>query len=249
MTLHFFDIDDVPEYGLPGAILLQNLRYWIAHNHANGTHFIDGRTWTYNSAAAYRTQFPYLSEDTIQRTLKKLVDKGVLLRRGNPNDGRDRTGWYAFVDEETHLTKVMATRLHSAKSRKAFRKSAESIPYQCGMHAAKARDIYTETNVNTNVSTESLWSERSGAVRARKSNSRSWWESASGIEAQGRRMGVKRAVSEPLPIYLVRVAKVSGCGPWIEHVLERAQRDGTEHLQNVAQFLGDDLLPSGWTVK
>lgn len=249
MTLHFFDTGDVPEYGLQGAILLQNLRYWIAHNHANGKHCIDGRTWTYNSAAAYRTQFPYMSEDTIQRTLKKLVDRGVLLRRGNPNDGRDRTGWYAFVDEETHLAKVMATRLHSAKSRHAFRKFAESIPSERGVHAAELRSLYIETNVNTKVNMESLSPERAGAVRARKSDSRSWWESASGIEAQGRSMGVKRAASEPLPIYLVRVAKVSGCGPWIEHVLERAQRDGAEHLQRVVQFLGDDLLPSGWTIK
>ncbi|HDR9152798.1 TPA: hypothetical protein QDA88_005206 [Burkholderia vietnamiensis] len=249
MTLHFFDTDDVAEYGLPGAILLQNLRYWIAHNHANGTHCIDGRTWTYNSAAAYRTQFPYLSEDTIQRTLKKLVDKGVLLRRGNPNDGRDRTGWYAFVDEETNLAKVMVTKLHSAKSRNAFRKPAGSIPYKRGMHAAEVRDLYIETNVNTNLNTGLLSSGLVGAVRARKSDFQPWWESASGIEAQGRRMGVERRRNEPLPTFLVRVAKASGCGPWIEHVLERARRDGAEHLQNVARFLGDDLLPSDWTIK
>ncbi|PLZ02560.1 hypothetical protein CY652_10640 [Burkholderia sp. WAC0059] len=130
MAVHLFDTDDVPEHGLIGAILLYNLRFWIFNNQANGKNFIDGRTWTFNSAQAYKKQFPYLSEDQIQRNLRKLIDSGVLLRRSNPDDGRDRTGWYALVDEARQLA---------------------AMPQASELHSAKSRDDYISTDVNTDI--------------------------------------------------------------------------------------------------
>lgn len=68
-----------------------------------------------------------------------------------------------------------------------------------------------------------------------------WWESDSGITAQGKSKRVERRPSETTPDYLIRVAQASGRGPWIEHVLKRWQ--GTARYQSIVEFFGDQLLP------
>ena len=97
--VHSFCVDDATKYGVHEAILLYNLRYWIAKNKAKKKNFHDGRTWTYNSHRAFAKLFPYLSESQIQRALANLVTKGAILK-GNYNRVRyDRTTWYAVVEE------------------------------------------------------------------------------------------------------------------------------------------------------
>lgn len=72
----------------------------------------------------------------------------------------------------------------------------------------------------------------------------SWWESASGIEAQGRRVSVTQKKGELMPDYLVRVAGASGRGPWIDHVLSESRRGNEQRYQQIVAFFRDsDLLP------
>lgn len=112
---HSFDVSIATEHGVNSAILIENLRFWIAKNAANKKHFHDSRTWTYNSAKAFAELFPYMSEDNIQRTLKKLEDRGVVLS-GNYNlNPYDRTKWYSL--DESYL---------SANTGNTFRENAES---------------------------------------------------------------------------------------------------------------------------
>lgn len=144
MTLHHFDIDDAREHGVVAAVLIQNLRFWIVHNRANRTHEFNGRTWTFNSAKAFVELFPYLSEDQIQRQMKKLADTGVLLRRADPEEPWNRTTWYAFVDEEKYLPPL------SKPQPAPFRRSAECRPQNCGVGAAKLRNLSTDVNTDVN---------------------------------------------------------------------------------------------------
>ena len=86
-------------YGIEEAILIHNFHYWITENKANDRNFFDGRYWTYNSQRAYKDLFPYMNEGKIKRTIKSLIDKGLLMK-GNHNENQyDRTNWYAFTDE------------------------------------------------------------------------------------------------------------------------------------------------------
>ena len=41
--------------------MIFNLAYWIRHNEANGLHYHDGRTWTFNSVEAFTKLFPFWS--------------------------------------------------------------------------------------------------------------------------------------------------------------------------------------------
>ncbi|WP_321878455.1 hypothetical protein [Paraburkholderia bannensis] len=69
-----------------------------------------------------------------------------------------------------------------------------------------------------------------------------WWLGGeSTIGAQGRNVRVERRATETTPEYLVRVAKASGRGPWIDHVLKYWR--GTARFPHVCEFLAD-VLPA-----
>jgi hypothetical protein len=100
---HSFDTAHAKQYGLPEAVVIYNLQFWIVRNRANGEHFHDGRTWSYNSVRAFEKVFDYLSPKQIRGALERLVDKGVLVTGRYSEDARDRTNWYGFADESRFL--------------------------------------------------------------------------------------------------------------------------------------------------
>lgn len=72
------------------AIIMQQMHYWLQRSN----NVVDGHRWIYNSAHDWQKQFPWLTEKTIQRYLKSLVDDGWLIS-GNYNKAKfDRTKWY-----------------------------------------------------------------------------------------------------------------------------------------------------------
>ena len=96
---HWFNIDIAAEYGIPCAVLLEHIWFWISKNEADGRHFHDGMYWTYCSVKAFSKLFPYLSEKQIRTALDKLRREGILIT-GNYNDEvYDRTLWYALTEK------------------------------------------------------------------------------------------------------------------------------------------------------
>ena len=90
------------------------------------------------------------------------------------------------------------------------------------------------------------WVRKEPALRAGGSSPAEspseWWLSDSGIGAQGKRVRVERTgPNESTPDFLIRVAKASGRGPWIDYVLKREQ--GASRYPQVVEFFGDALLP------
>ena len=87
------------KYGVPEAIMLSNLIYWIAKNEANGKHYHDGRYWTYSSVSAFVKLFPFWSKKQIRTVLDSLEKQGAILK-GDYNEQRyDRTSWYGLTDD------------------------------------------------------------------------------------------------------------------------------------------------------
>lgn len=121
---HAFNVSDAVQYGVEEAVLLYNLRFWLdknkankrnAHKHSDGEYYY----WTYNSAKAFVELFPYMSEDKVQRVLKAMESKGIIIS-GNFNTAKyDRTKWYS-IPQEYHIK--------SAELRNQFGGSAEPIP-------------------------------------------------------------------------------------------------------------------------
>ena len=117
---HSFELSDAIAYGQEEAVLIQNYRFWILHNKANNRHQHDGRTWTYNSIEAFSSLFPYWTTKQIRRINQSLIDQGVIMIGNYNKDRRDRTAWYAFVDENGHL--------HLPKRENAFSKKGKPLP-------------------------------------------------------------------------------------------------------------------------
>lgn len=94
---HSFSIDVAKAYGIPAAVLLKNLYFWIEKNRANGVNYYDGHYWTYNSKKAFTDLFPYMTARQIEYALQKLIDDGLIIT-GNYNKlAYDRTLWYAIT--------------------------------------------------------------------------------------------------------------------------------------------------------
>jgi len=92
--MHSFDPAEAVEYGMLEAVLLSNIRWWVAKNASNNKHWYDGHYWTYNSAKAFAKLFPYASQQQIQRALKRLETSGIV-HVGNYNTNPyDHTKWY-----------------------------------------------------------------------------------------------------------------------------------------------------------
>ena len=133
--IHSFQTEDAAKYGLVEAVMLNNFRYWIAHNKANRAHEHDGKTWTYNSVKAFESLFPYLTANQIRRCLESLITQGVLVR-GNYNlSAYDKTSWFAFSDESFCLVDVA------------------NVPNRAGVPAQSEADIKTITKTITTTTT------------------------------------------------------------------------------------------------
>lgn len=101
--LYSFSVAHAQEYGVEAAVLIHNFQWWIGHNKTNGKHSHDGRTWTYNSMAAFQAQFPFWKKGQIERLLRTLVDQEILVKGNYNANTYDRTCWYAFKDEKKFL--------------------------------------------------------------------------------------------------------------------------------------------------
>lgn len=94
---HSFDVEIAKKYGIPAAVLLKHIQFWIEKNRANNKNFFDGYYWTYNSKAAFTELFPYMTARQIDYALQKLIDNELIIT-GNYNQlAYDRTLWYAIT--------------------------------------------------------------------------------------------------------------------------------------------------------
>lgn len=96
---HSFDEDIAAEYGIPEAIILCNIAYWVEKNEANKHNYFEGRYWTYNSFAAYKKIFKYMSDSTIKRTIKRLKEEGLILTGNFNEDKFVQTNYYTLSDK------------------------------------------------------------------------------------------------------------------------------------------------------
>lgn len=100
-------------YGVDGAIMLENLYFWINKNKANERHFHDDKYWTYNSMKAFTKLFPFWTHRQIERILKNLEKSGAIITGNYNKSSYDHTRWYAltetvkaiYVNGEINLTK------------------------------------------------------------------------------------------------------------------------------------------------
>lgn len=175
MTVHVFNVDDAVKYGIEKAVILQNMRFWLDKNKANGTNLHDGYYWTYNSAEAFYKLFPYFkSAKVIQRLLKSMVSEGLLLAGNYNKKGYDRTKWYSMPEycaeslDTSHCSKMtngldkndqcngQECPMDCSKMTNAMDKNDQPIP---DINADHKPDVNTDTN--TSVNNDRSWIDES----------------------------------------------------------------------------------------
>jgi hypothetical protein len=83
------------QIGLNEALVLQQLHYWLDES----KHEHDGRRWIYNTLGEWQAQFPFWSEDTLQRIMKSLKTQGLVIIKQFNKSNWDRTNWYTIEYE------------------------------------------------------------------------------------------------------------------------------------------------------
>jgi len=128
---HSFDISLASDLSVHEAIMIHHFQHWIRINREIGKNNHDGHWWSYQTQEWIAAHFPYWSEDQVQRIIKKLVKKEILLVSNHNKAKYDQTNWYAFKDEAKYLPAIEKTRnrvIDDAESRDSFREIAEPIP-------------------------------------------------------------------------------------------------------------------------
>jgi len=78
--------------GLSEAIVLQQIHYWLTKS----ANVVDDEPWVYNSISDWQKQFPFFSESTIKRILKKLEQQELIKSACFNKLKMDRTKWYTI---------------------------------------------------------------------------------------------------------------------------------------------------------
>ena len=82
--------------GLNEAILLQKIHGWLQCTPKEHV----GRNWIYNSYKSWHEQLPFMSESTIKRAIKNLIDSGIVITHNFNKNTFDKTLWYSIDYEK-----------------------------------------------------------------------------------------------------------------------------------------------------
>lgn len=134
---HSFNTDLAKKYGVDGAIIIENMFFWIQKNKANDKHFYDGKYWTYNSIKAFEEMFPYWTSKQIRRILTNLEKEGAIETGVYNKSSYDRTKWYTLTEEVYSI--LLNENFHLTKWANENDQKGEPIPY-----------INTNINKNSN---------------------------------------------------------------------------------------------------
>ncbi|MDY0654736.1 hypothetical protein NMV46_11105 [Pasteurella multocida] len=137
--------------GLNEAIFVQQLHYFLNIS----KHKYEDRIWIYNTIDEWCEIFPFWSKKTIQRTIKKLEEMGLILSTNKLNKMKmDKTKWYSIayekIEELTSQNDQMRCDQNSSSMRSKWDdRYSQNDQMSCGQndHTNNQRkDFYTEEN-------------------------------------------------------------------------------------------------------
>jgi len=112
-------------YGVENAVLIQNIYWWTQKNKANGSHFYEGRYWTYNSTNAFAMLFKFWTVRQVRAIIENCEKKGALMVGNFNKSGYNRTKWYALSDDCAAI--YVSENLHLPKSANASAEISQCI--------------------------------------------------------------------------------------------------------------------------
>ncbi|EOO28916.1 DnaD and phage-associated domain-containing protein [Bacillus cereus VD133] len=160
--------------GLNEAIILQQLHYWLEKSN----NVKDGFRWIYNTYEEWKNQFPFWSESTIKRTLRKLQERKIIIV-GNYNKMKiDHTKWYRIDYERLeNIEQDSASQIEQTSSQNDQTKMSNCPDEQVKMTRPipeTTTEITTE-NVSSSNSAFSFYENNFGVLNAFMADSIDHW--------------------------------------------------------------------------
>ena len=91
-----FNMDIAAAAGLREAVIADFIRGWQITSEE--TTYRHGRLWVKCTQKTMTVHIPFLTEDMVRHSIKKLVKKGIIKVGVFSDDKFDHTYWYTFTD-------------------------------------------------------------------------------------------------------------------------------------------------------
>lgn len=116
------------KYGVTAGIIYNHILYWLRFNaKKKNVEIVDGYVWMYETQKEMAEFFEFISEDEVQRALKKLLESGIILSRNLSKNKFDRTKAYTASDPRQYLEECVSKKVYdTAPARNASRSATES---------------------------------------------------------------------------------------------------------------------------
>lgn len=101
------------QLGLNEAILLQKIHGWLQCTPKEHV----GRNWIYNTYKSWHEQLPFMSEITIKRAVKNLIEKKIIITENFNKSSFDKTLWYSIDYEKLNEIVEISDSIKSIPSR------------------------------------------------------------------------------------------------------------------------------------
>jgi hypothetical protein len=208
---HAFNVEHATKYGVPAAIIIHNLDFWLTKNKANNRHNYEGKYWTYNSIPAFVKLFPYLSYKQIRTTLDTLEKQKVIIKGNFNKDIFDKTNWYTF---DPAFIPTYQSNCPTGQTDETYRADVDE-PYRA--------DHIIYTDVNTDVSGRETTQPNSEPATPTQPNHFQF--NAKPNSTQG--MGAGGARDDLLEYLVAKLPNLSG-HPALQRILTMVEERGDE---------------------
>ena len=96
---HSLNVEFAQRYGIEGAIIIEQLYWWLHKNACESDMIKEDRVWCYFSARGLAKYIPYMNSQKLRRELKKLEDAEVVMVGNFNKSPINQTLWYSFTDK------------------------------------------------------------------------------------------------------------------------------------------------------
>lgn len=124
-----FDSGIAMHCGVNAALVYHHICFWIKQNAQREDCWHQGKSWMYQSQEQIAKHFEFISRDQVQKCIKILTDKGLLIKENFNHTEMDKTTWYSVPDEifKKLVTIVQNRTIDCVNPHNGKRKSAQCI--------------------------------------------------------------------------------------------------------------------------
>jgi hypothetical protein len=156
------------EIGMNESILFLQIEFWISIS----DHYHDGRSWTYQSLTTLKEAFPFWSKATLNRAVKSLIEKSLIVEGKYNKMKYDRTRWFAInFDAARNLKSITVVRDETHRTQNETRSTQfETCETQNGTRSTQFETTIPETTaeITSETSPDPLSAAPSGAGEGEK---------------------------------------------------------------------------------